>query len=188
MRRGLLAAAAVVVVSVGACTLFNPLTEFGGGGAAPTDPGLPNRADAASEGAVTAIPTEPPTGTGDAGTVTACDAAACDASAAPPGPDGGPDGGSNDGSVDAAVEQVITVGPTDCDNGHCKGGYGGTKDLTFLPTANQQCIGHGYARAEDFTIGGQPGGRFCVFASGAYVCDNSCTGCSVMTTITCASP
>ena len=100
-------------------------------------------------------------------------------------------GGSDaapEGSVDASATETFSVGNGDCNGGHCKGGYGGAKDVTLLPTATEQCVVRAFTHALDFTIGGQPGGKFCVFKSGKYSCDSSCDGCNTMQTITCAKP
>jgi hypothetical protein len=94
-----------------------------------------------------------------------------------------PDGGADAGPV----VQTFTVGSTDCNGGRCRAGYDGDKDPDELATATKQCIGHGFARATDFTLADkQPGGKFCSFKSGSYGCDNSCSGCNAIDTITCA--
>jgi hypothetical protein len=97
-------------------------------------------------------------------------------------------GGACDGSADATATGTFTLGSTDCNGGHCKGGYGGTKDPTLLPTATEQCVVRGFPRAIDFTIGGQPGGDFCVYEASKYSCDSSCDGCDTMKTIACERP
>lgn len=101
------------------------------------------------------------------------------------------DGGcspSLDASTLKPVTQTFTLGPSDCGGGQCGGGYDDEKDAKLLPTATKQCIDRGFARATDFTIGGQPGGRFCSYSGTAYGCDSSCDGCNVMKTITCVTP
>lgn len=104
------------------------------------------------------------------------------------------DAAPDDARADAAVEassatQTFTVGANDCNTGHCNGGYDGVKDTAkHLATATKQCEVHAFARAVDFTIGGQPGGRFCDWNGTAYGCDSSCDGCNVMTSVTCTTP
>jgi hypothetical protein len=94
------------------------------------------------------------------------------------------DGGAADG---APATQTFTVGSTDCNGGRCRAGYDGDKDMDELATATKQCLGHGFTRATDFTLANkQPGGKFCSFKSGSYGCDNSCSGCNPIDTITCA--
>jgi hypothetical protein len=93
-----------------------------------------------------------------------------------------------DASVEASTAptvQTLTLGVNDCGGGHCNGGYDNQKDSKQLPTATKQCQDRGFTRATDFTIGGQPGGRFCIFNGSVYGCDSSCDGCNLMTTITC---
>jgi hypothetical protein len=94
-------------------------------------------------------------------------------------------GGCGDASVDASVTQTFNLGSNDCNAGHCNGGYGGRKDDQRRPTADKQCVDRGFTHALDFTIGGEPGGRFCVFSNGTYGCDGSCSGCNIMKTVTC---
>jgi hypothetical protein len=160
--------------------------------------------------AVLAIACEPPSYYGDdyySGASRRADAHNETAESSPPArPTAGEDGVGTDtrdaGSgmattpssrVDASVSvtpatQTFTVGVNDCSGGHCNGGYDGQKDIKLLPTATEQCVDRGFGRATDFTIGGQPGGRFCTFTGGTYGCDSSCDGCNVMTTITCVKP
>jgi hypothetical protein len=100
-----------------------------------------------------------------------CDGGACDATIGDTGP----------------LEATFTLGATDCNGGRCEGGYNGAKDVKLLPTATEQCVVRGYLKATDFTIGGEPGGLFCVYvpANATYGCDPSCSGCDVMKTVTC---
>ena len=84
------------------------------------------------------------------------------------------------------MRSTFAIGATDCNGGHCQGGYDGVKDDALLPTAHKQCKDRAFVRAIDFTIGDQPGGRFCAFGSGgAYGCDQSCDGCNTMATVIC---
>jgi hypothetical protein len=99
------------------------------------------------------------------------------------------DGGC-DAAVDASVTQTFTLGSSDCNGGHCNGGYDDSKDSRQMPTADKQCRDRGFARATDFSIGGQPGGRFCSYDydHNSYGCDGSCSGCNTMKTVTCVKP
>jgi hypothetical protein len=95
---------------------------------------------------------------------------------------------STDAGHDAApVTEGFVLGQ-DCNGGWCRGGYGGTKDPANIVTASKQCTDRGYARATDFDIGGEPGGRFCAYNGTAYDCDPSCEGCDVMALIKCIKP
>jgi hypothetical protein len=94
----------------------------------------------------------------------------------------------SDASADASITQTFAVGSSDCGGGHCNGGYDGVKDPKHLPTASKQCVDRAFARATDFTIGGEPGGRFCDYGGASYGCDSSCDGCNIMTTVTCVKP
>jgi hypothetical protein len=100
------------------------------------------------------------------------------------------DAGEVDAPVDASsAAQTFTIGATDCGGGHCNGGYNGVKDATkHLQTATKQCTDRAFARATDFDIGGQPGGRFCDFNGTSYACDSSCDGCNIITAVTCVKP
>jgi hypothetical protein len=112
------------------------------------------------------------------------DHAAGDA-ALPPCGGGGP---GCDAAVDAAPTTQTFRLARDCNGGYCRGGYDGVKDDTEIATATKQCQDRSFARATAFTIGGEPGGDFCSYASGSYHCDGSCSGCDMMLTITCATP
>jgi hypothetical protein len=83
------------------------------------------------------------------------------------------------------VVQTFALGANDCAGGHCNGGYDDRKDMNRLPTATKQCLDRGFSHATDFTIGDQPGDRFCAFNGKGYDCDGSCSGCNIMRTITC---
>lgn len=107
--------------------------------------------------------------------------------------DAASDAESDDASVEEAPDgssgtQTIAIGSNDCGGGHCNGGYDDEKDLGHLPTATKQCQDNGYARATDFMIGGEPGGRFCDFEGSGYTCDESCDGCNVMLMVICTTP
>ncbi len=96
-----------------------------------------------------------------------------------------------DATVDVAVATVtetFTLGSSDCGGGHCGGGGNGRKEIGNLPTATKQCMDRGFARATDFTIGGQPGGRFCNWNGTSYECDTSCDSCNIMKTVMCVKP
>lgn len=111
---------------------------------------------------------------------------ASDAGTAPRA-DGGTKSDASAAADAAPATQTFTVGPTDCNGGHCRAGYDGSKDATELSTATKLCAGHGFARATDFTlVDNQPGGKFCSFRNTSYGCDNSCSGCNPIGTITCA--
>ena len=109
------------------------------------------------------------------------------------GKDAGAEAGA-DSSADAATSTAtpetrsFTLGPTDCGGGRCGGGYDDARNEGAIVTASKQCVDRGFARATAFTIGGQPGGRFCTFDGTAYACDPSCDGCNEMETVTCAKP
>jgi hypothetical protein len=121
----------------------------------------------------------------DGGTPARSSAAAGSASPAGCTADGGCDASLPDRPAQP-VTQTFTLVAGDCGGGRCSGGYDDEKNPAQLTTANKLCADRGYVRATDFTIGGQPGGRFCSYNGSAYGCDDSCDGCNVMTTVTCA--
>jgi hypothetical protein len=138
----------------------------------------PGTADPSSDGVIEEQGDPSPSPTTDHQGV---EAGAADGSAKPATDAGAPDA--------APATKTFTVGSTDCNGGHCRAGYGGTKDSGELITASKQCVDHGFARATDFTmIAKKPGGKFCSFKNSAYGCDSSCSGCNPMETITCATP
>lgn len=121
-----------------------------------------------------------------------CDAdQICENGACIAGIDAGADAPPTDAvSVDAPPDHAMfNVGSTDCSNGRCKGGYNGAKDTTGgPPTADKLCTDHGFARSFDFTFSNsQPGGKFCTWNASTmqFGCDNSCSACNAIDTISC---
>jgi hypothetical protein len=92
-----------------------------------------------------------------------------------------------DAGPDVSSEPAtLNVGAADCNGGHCGGGYGDVKDVNANRlTARKVCADKGYSVFIDYTLGGQPGGKFCGWSGSAWGCDPSCSGCNAMTTISC---
>jgi hypothetical protein len=177
----------------GACTMVSGLDEMQKTDGADAAPGPSSKAggssgggggSTSSSGSVTPADAAP----GNSGTSSSgADAAAPSASGSDAGT--GCLGPSCDAAADAPpVTQSFQLGTNDCNGGRCRGGYGGTKDTRELATASKQCVDRGFARATDFTIGGEPGGDFCTYVSGQYSCDSSCSGCDEMLTVVCTKP
>lgn len=83
--------------------------------------------------------------------------------------------------------QIFSVNTNECNGVKCSGGYNGNKNSSAnnAKTATKLCQNRGFTSMVDWTIGGQPGGAFCSFNGGTYGCDPSCSGCNVITNVTC---
>jgi hypothetical protein len=111
----------------------------------------------------------------------------CDASTAPPADTAKP-ADPPPAPPPQPVRQAFALGENDCNGGHCTGGYDDGVNPLELSTATKQCVDRGFARALEFSIGDQPGGRFCSYTGADWGCDDDCDGCNIMTTVLCEKP
>lgn len=94
--------------------------------------------------------------------------------------------------VKVFVRTTYTIASNECNGARCGGGYDGTKNAdpgAGRDTTDYLCKQRGNTAMVSFTLGGQPGGRFCAYnaAAAAWGCDPSCSGCNTVATVTCTN-